>query len=127
MPPKRKHKFGYEKREKKRKEEEFNISQRGSLDKFVVKEPRVHIDENQNIDNVNVEIPENVVIDENVGIENQNFDHENVGDVPIEDDNVDNQNVTPENGDDNLNNSIHNEDDNKEDNGNDKCRAHKPI
>ncbi|XP_057247550.1 uncharacterized protein LOC125492727 [Beta vulgaris subsp. vulgaris] len=64
-------------------------SQRGALDKFIIKEPHIHVD-NQNIEKLNDEILENEVTNENVDMENQNVDSENRGDVAIENDNLDN-------------------------------------
>lgn len=125
MPPKiRKHESGYEKR-KKKKIEELTQSQRGALDKFIIKEPQVSL-ENHNYDIFDVEFPENMVPNENVSIENQteSVDVENRGDVPIkndnvknnsdvpiENDNMENQNSNTKNSDDDhLNNSLENED-----------------
>ncbi|XP_062075845.1 uncharacterized protein LOC133779967 [Humulus lupulus] len=126
MPPKiRKHESGYKKRKKKKKIEELTQSQRGALDKFIIKEPQVSL-ENHNYDIVDVEFPENMVPNENVSIENQteSVDVENRGDVPIkndnvknnsdvpiENDNMENQNSNTKNSDDDhLNNSLENED-----------------
>lgn len=109
IPPKiRKYESGYEKRKKKKKLEEFIQSQRGALDKFLIKEPQIPV-ENQNVGNVDVEILANVVTTENSNMENENVDLENRGDV---------------NGDDvNLNN----EDDNLEDNVNDNVEQGNPL
>ncbi|KAK1369678.1 hypothetical protein POM88_035770 [Heracleum sosnowskyi] len=108
MPPKtRKYDSGYEKRKKKKREEELIESQRGALNKFFTKEPQVSI-ENQTIPNVptdlnlNLNMPAdaNVFIDgslptgASIPIENDDIDDLVVDDnifsnVPVEDNNVD--------------------------------------
>ncbi|XP_045827742.1 zinc finger MYM-type protein 5-like [Trifolium pratense] len=112
IPPKfRKFESGNEKRKKKKKLEEFIQSQRGALDKFLIKEPQISI-ENENVGNVDSEILENVV--ENNNTENESVNPENRGDV---------------HGDDvNLNTSLDNEDDdNLEGNVNDNVEQANPI
>ncbi|PNX82155.1 zinc finger MYM-type protein [Trifolium pratense] len=115
IPPKfRKFESGNEKRKKKKKLEEFIQSQRGALDKFLIKEPQISI-ENENVGNVDAEILENVVDNvENNNTENESVNPENRGDV---------------HGDDvNLNTSLDNEDDdNLEGNVNDNVEQANPI
>lgn len=104
MPP-RKYESGSQKRNKKRKLEVLINSQKGSLDKFVINEPKVPLVEpvddvpieNNNVDvddinNVNVDLVSDMPIAENVDDVDNIFDDVpsvncNVDDVPIENDN----------------------------------------
>ena len=69
--PGKKYKSGYEKRTKKKKAENLIHSLKGSLDKFVVKEPQVS-SENQNIE---ADVDDNV---DNIQVENTNPDEANL-------------------------------------------------
>ena len=126
MPPKRKYVCGHDKRMKKKKNEELTQSLRGSLHKFLIKEPQISV-ENQDVDDVNAEIPENVddvddvntEIPENVDDVNAEIPEnvvltENVNsvdfDVPTKNDNVDEN--------DNLNNLDDDEEHDTDENGN---------
>ncbi|XP_010666463.1 uncharacterized protein LOC104883616 [Beta vulgaris subsp. vulgaris] len=87
MSPKiRKYDCGYEKRKKKKRIEELTQSQRGALDKFVVKESHIGTQSNNN-----VVVNDEVVLDDNCVIPNDN--------VPLDRDNIsfDANNVPSEN------------------------------
>ncbi|XP_057251795.1 uncharacterized protein LOC130591866 [Beta vulgaris subsp. vulgaris] len=101
---------------RKKRLEELTQSQRGALDKFIIKEPHIHVD-NQNIEKVNDKVLENEVPNENVDMEDENVDSKNRGDVRIENDNLDNQNVISNN----------DYDDDMEDNSNDDEKQETPI
>ncbi|XP_058746051.1 uncharacterized protein LOC131618918 [Vicia villosa] len=84
LPKIRKFESGYEKRKKKKRLDELTQSQLGALDKFIIKESK-NLVENQNADNVDVEILENVVTTENIedngdvnATKNNNLDVETV-------------------------------------------------
>ena len=83
MPPK-KYESGCEKRKRKKIIEKLIQSQKGALNKFLIKEPQQIPIENENVDNVDVGVLENVVTIED--IENGSVDPENRDDVPIVDD-----------------------------------------
>ncbi|XP_056694888.1 uncharacterized protein [Spinacia oleracea] len=78
---------GHEKRTKKRKEEQLEISQRGALDKYFLKKPQSseHVVNSDLLDsnNVNSENAENVVNENGV---NDNVDNENVEQEAVNDD-----------------------------------------
>ncbi|XP_021851396.2 uncharacterized protein [Spinacia oleracea] len=78
---------GHEKRTKKRKEEQLEISQRGALDKYFLKKPQSskHAVNSDLLDsnNVNSENAENVVNENGV---NDNVDNENVEQEAVNDD-----------------------------------------
>ncbi|XP_065870627.1 uncharacterized protein [Euphorbia lathyris] len=96
MPPKRKYESGYEKRMKKKKVEVLIQSQKGALDKFIIKESQVSL-ESQNVnidaetenDGVNVENGDDNVFIENGNSDNVPIENNCVDDVPIENDCVD--------------------------------------
>ncbi|XP_034198474.1 zinc finger MYM-type protein 1-like [Prunus dulcis] len=107
MPPTRKYVSGYTKRLRKRKIEELTQSQRGALDRFIVRESHATIDENifneqeqddveelQDIENNMDECVGNAEQNENDDNENADIDdhNEDVEDVDIE--NHNNENVT---------------------------------
>ncbi|KAI5324385.1 hypothetical protein L3X38_033458 [Prunus dulcis] len=107
MPPTRKYVSGYTKRLRKRKIKELTQSQRGALDRFIVRESHATIDENifneqeqddveelQDIENNMDECVGNAEQNENDDNENADIDHHNedVEDVDIE--NHNNENVT---------------------------------
>lgn len=73
LPKTRKYDSGYEKRKKKKRIEELTLSQKGALDKFIIKDSQVSL-ENQNIDSTNV-------------------DGNNINDINICTVNIDNNNV----------------------------------
>ncbi|XP_058779656.1 uncharacterized protein LOC131653487 [Vicia villosa] len=81
MPPKfppkiRKFDFGCEKRKKKKILDELTQSQSGALDKFIIKEPQISV-ENQNVDVETIEnMEENANVNANLDVEN--VDAENV-------------------------------------------------
>ncbi|XP_024626895.1 zinc finger MYM-type protein 1-like [Medicago truncatula] len=83
MPPK-KYESGCEKRKRKKRIEKLIQSQKGALNKFLIKEPQQIPIENENVDNVDVGVLENVVTVQD--IENESVDPENRDDVPIVDD-----------------------------------------
>ncbi|AES81248.1 hypothetical protein MTR_7g090200 [Medicago truncatula] len=60
MPPK-KYESRCEKRKRKKRIEKFIQSQKGALNKFLIKEPQQIPIENENVDNVDVGVLENVV------------------------------------------------------------------
>ncbi|CAJ2672677.1 unnamed protein product [Trifolium pratense] len=74
LPPKtRKFDYGSQKRKNRKRLDELTKSQEGALNKFIIKEPQIPV-ENQNVhDNIDVEILENVVtaknIEDNVDVE----------------------------------------------------------
>ena len=83
MPPK-KYESGCEKRKRKKRIEKLIQSQKGALNKFLIKEPQQIPIENENAHNVDVGVLENVVtIEDN---DNESVDSENRDDVPIVDD-----------------------------------------
>ncbi|XP_058733893.1 uncharacterized protein LOC131605566 [Vicia villosa] len=96
LPPKiRKFDSGCEKRKKKKRLDVLTQSQSGALDKFIIKEPQISI-ENQNVD---VGIIENMEengenVDANLGAEN--VDAENVDSENVDAENVDNANKNGE-------------------------------
>ncbi|CAL2231656.1 unnamed protein product [Prunus armeniaca] len=107
MPPTRKYVSRYTKRLRKRKIEELTQSQRGALDRFIVRESHATIDENifneqeqddveelQDIENNMDECAGNVEQNENDDNENADIDdhNEDVEDVDIE--NHNNENIT---------------------------------
>ncbi|KAK2425520.1 zinc finger MYM-type protein [Trifolium repens] len=108
LPPKiRKFESGYEKRKRKKRINELMQSQSGAIEKFIIKEPQIPI-ENQNVD---VGILENMVsienMEENANInatENDNLDAQNMEEIAnvnatdnLDSENVDNANDNGEN------------------------------
>jgi hypothetical protein len=99
LPPKiRKFESGYEKRKRKKRINELMQSQSGAIEKFIIKEPQIPI-ENQNVD---VGILENMVsienMEENANInatENDNLDAQNMEEIANVNatDNLDSENV----------------------------------
>ena len=96
MPPKiRKYDSGHEKRMKKKRAEALVESQRGSLNKFIIKEKKDSIEKNDvDIDaQIGIDILDNDNANE-VPVENDNFDempveNDNLDEVPVENDNFD--------------------------------------
>ncbi|XP_057252293.1 uncharacterized protein LOC130592131 [Beta vulgaris subsp. vulgaris] len=101
MPPKiRKYDCGYEKRKKKKRIEELTQSQRGALDKFVVKESHVGTQSNKN-----VLVNDEVALDDNCVNPNDN--------VPLDRDNISfDANVPSENDIGGNENDVHAKNDN---------------
>ncbi|XP_050909966.1 uncharacterized protein LOC127123833 [Lathyrus oleraceus] len=99
MPPKLPHKirkfyYGCEKRKKNKRLDDLTQSQSGALDKFIIKEPQISV-ENQNVD---VGIIENMKENINVNATgNDSLDAENIEENAnvndIENDNLDDTNV----------------------------------
>ena len=74
---KRKHPFGYRKRQQKRRFEEITQSQRGALDKFSIKEPQDLVENHENIshdENANENV-ENLGHAENDNVINEEPNH----------------------------------------------------
>ncbi|XP_058744291.1 uncharacterized protein LOC131616850 [Vicia villosa] len=93
LPPKlRKFESGYEKRKKKKRLNELTQSQAGALDKFLIKEPQIPI-ENSNGDNVNLKTFEELVSSETME-ENIDFDATKIDqlDADLDAENVDSVN-----------------------------------
>lgn len=102
MPPKRKFESGCEKRKKKKRSEALIQSQRGALEKFVIKDSQISTD-NQNNDNMNLHENDDD-IDCNVSLDDENVNcdviPENSNDVPLENVNdVPNTDDVPSTGD----------------------------
>ena len=113
MPPKRKYVTSHDKRMKKKKNGRVNwISKRSSrqiCNKGTTK--LCWISKCSNVDDVNAEIFENVIVNENINLDNQSLVPEscvNV-DVPTENDNVDEQDVSSNGDGENLNNLFDND------------------
>jgi hypothetical protein len=97
LPPKtRRFDSGCEKRKKKKRRDELTQSQKGALNKFIIREPQIPI-ENQNVD---VGILENMVSTENMeedvnvnATENDNLEAQNTEENVNVNDNLDAENV----------------------------------
>ena len=76
---KRKHSSGHRKRQQNRRVEELTQSQRGALDKFIIKEPQGWV---ENLENVDYD-------------EQANENMENLGHAHVENDNVINEEEQP--------------------------------
>ncbi|KAK1399192.1 TTF-type domain-containing protein [Heracleum sosnowskyi] len=101
MPPKiRKYDSGHDKRMKKKRIETLVESQRGSLNKFIIRNPKVS-DENQNRDDVGAEIGFNNV--ENDHVNDVPIENDNVNELFVENDNISEVRVVNDSGDKNLN------------------------
>lgn len=100
MPPKiRKYDCGHDKRMKKKKIEALIESQRGSINKFIITNPKVS-DENQNMDDIGGDIGFNSI--ENDNVNDVPLGNDNISELSVENDNISEVPIVNDDGDENI-------------------------